>query len=171
MPSEFSLPSFAKINWFLRILGKRPDGYHELSTLFQSISLPDTLHFAESDVLELTCDDPSVPTDDRNLIVKAVNALHGVVGKRHGARIHLEKRVPSPGGLWGLVERGGCVDRPGKALGHRRVIAGIGADRIRPWLGCSFLLLRGTAIGRAAAKSLSLFTISPRALCWWSLPM
>jgi len=101
MPTEFSLPSFAKINWYLRILGKRPDGYHELCTLFQTISLHDTLHFAESDTLELTCNDPAVPTDDSNLIIQAANALSRMTGKTKGAKIHLEKRIPSPGGLGG----------------------------------------------------------------------
>ena len=101
MLREFSLPSFAKINWFLRVLGKRANGYHELCTLFQTISLHDTLYFAESDVLELSCDDRSVPTDDRNLIIKAAKALCEASGTKRGAKIHLEKRIPSPGGLGG----------------------------------------------------------------------
>src|SRR5262245_24486181 len=101
MSSAFSLPSFAKINWFLRVLGKRPDGYHELCTLFQTISLCDVIHFAESDALRLTCGDPGIPTDDQNLIIKAVHALSALTGKTRGAEIHLEKRIPSPGGLGG----------------------------------------------------------------------
>ena len=101
MPSAFSLPSFAKINLFLRILGKRDDGFHELCTVFQTVSLYDTIHFAESETLELSCDDRNVPTDDRNLIIKAAKALLDVGGVDKGAHIHLEKRIPSPGGLGG----------------------------------------------------------------------
>ena len=99
--NSFSLPSFAKINWTLRVLGKRADGFHELFTVFQTVSLHDTLHFEKSDGLSLTCNDRRVPTDDCNLIIKAANALRGMFGMTNGARLHLEKRIPSPGGLGG----------------------------------------------------------------------
>jgi 4-diphosphocytidyl-2-C-methyl-D-erythritol kinase len=99
--SSFSLPSFAKINLMLRILGKRDDGFHELFTVFQAVSLRDTLHFEEGGELELTCDDSTIPTDERNLIVKAAAALQSNAEVIKGAKIHLEKRIPSPGGLGG----------------------------------------------------------------------
>lgn len=100
---SFSLPSFAKINWTLRVLGKRDDGFHELCTVFQTVSLHDTLTFDESDKLELTCDDPRIPVDDSNLIIKAAKALQDAIPSSRGlgAKIHLEKRIPSPGGLGG----------------------------------------------------------------------
>ncbi len=98
---EFSLQSFAKINWNLRILWKRDDGFHELFTVFQTVSLHDTISFAEDEVLSLSCSDPSVPTDDRNLIIKAAKYLLDAIGIEKGAQIHLEKRIPSPGGLGG----------------------------------------------------------------------
>lgn len=101
MPLRFSLPSFAKINWTLRILGKRPDGFHELFTVFQTVSLCDTIHFAESDTLELTCDNASVPVDERNLISRVAKRLQEITLCEQGAAIHLEKRIPSPGGLGG----------------------------------------------------------------------
>jgi 4-diphosphocytidyl-2-C-methyl-D-erythritol kinase len=97
----FALPSFAKINWFLRILGKREDGFHELCTVFQTISLHDRLTFSESDRIVLTCDDENIPIDDRNLIVKAAKLLCEKHGIKKGAKIHLEKRIPAPGGLGG----------------------------------------------------------------------
>jgi 4-diphosphocytidyl-2-C-methyl-D-erythritol kinase len=101
MPVEFTLPSFAKINWTLQILGRRKDGYHELCTLFQTISLHDSLTFAESDRLTLTCDQPGIPTNEENLIIKAARALQEKKGIVKGASIYLEKRIPSPGGLGG----------------------------------------------------------------------
>lgn len=103
---SFSLPSFAKINWTLRVLGKRGDGFHELFTVFQTVSLSDTLHFVEADTIKLTCDDTSIPTDEGNLIVKAAEAMRAAFGVKTGAAIHLEKRIPSPGGLGGGSSNG-----------------------------------------------------------------
>jgi 4-diphosphocytidyl-2-C-methyl-D-erythritol kinase len=85
----------------LRILGKRGDGFHELVTLFQAISLCDTLHFAADDEIGLSCDDPGVPVGDGNLIVRAGRMLAEYRDVAKGAKIHLEKRIPSPGGLGG----------------------------------------------------------------------
>ena len=87
--------SYAKINWSLRVIGKRADGYHDLETVFQTISLHDTLVFRESDRLTLTCDDPSIPTDETNLVIRAARALGAT------AAIELRKRIPAGGGLGG----------------------------------------------------------------------
>lgn len=99
--SSFTLPSFAKINLFLRVLGKRADGFHEICTIFQTVSLCDYLTFSESDQITLTCSDDKIPIDDRNLIVKAAMVLRENYAVKKGAKIHLEKRIPSPGGLGG----------------------------------------------------------------------
>jgi len=85
----------AKINWSLRVIGKRADGYHDIETLFQTISLHDLLTIEKSDRLTLTCSDPSIPTDDTNLVIRAARAIGAT------ARIHLEKRIPAGGGLGG----------------------------------------------------------------------
>jgi len=98
---SFSLPSFAKINWTLRILGKREDGFHELITVFQTVSLFDTLSFSASGSLVLACDQRYLPTDERNLVMKAALALRERFDVRKGASIFLEKRIPTPGGLGG----------------------------------------------------------------------
>lgn len=95
------LPSFAKINLHLRVLGKRPDGFHELCTVFQTVSLADIVSFSGCDELLFTCDDPAIPIDGNNLIVKAAELLRLRAGINAGARIRLEKRIPSPGGLGG----------------------------------------------------------------------
>jgi len=83
----------AKINWALRVTGKRGDGYHDIETVFQTISLHDTLTFTASDRLTLTCDDPAIPTDDTNLVVRAARG--------HNVAIALRKRIPAGGGLGG----------------------------------------------------------------------
>jgi 4-diphosphocytidyl-2-C-methyl-D-erythritol kinase len=88
--------SHAKINWALRILGRRPDGYHDLETLFQTISLHDTITIRRSDQLMLSCDDPTIPIDDSNLILRAARSL-GVPP----VAIEVIKRIPAGGGLGG----------------------------------------------------------------------
>ena len=94
------LPSFAKINWTLQIFGKRPDGYHEVATLLQSISLCDELTFDLRDDFEisLTCNDPEIPVDNTNLIVRAARVLQECA---RGVDIKLNKVIPAKGGLGG----------------------------------------------------------------------
>lgn len=98
---NFTLPAFAKINLHLRVLGRREDGYHELCTVFQTVSLHDGLTFSEADDLVLTCSDPRVPADESNLVLKAADLLRAEFGIAKGAHIQLEKRIPAPGGLGG----------------------------------------------------------------------
>ena len=97
------LPSFAKINWFLRILGKRPDGYHEVETVLQTISLHDELTFELRDdgPLSLSCDDPTIPVDHTNLVMKAALYVQEQFQDSFGGTIHLRKRIPAQGGLGG----------------------------------------------------------------------
>jgi 4-diphosphocytidyl-2-C-methyl-D-erythritol kinase len=87
----------------LQILGKRPDGYHEVKTLLQTISLHDELYFELSDhsAISLSCDEPGIPTDRHNLIVRTANALKARYKIDKGARIRLEKRIPAKAGLGG----------------------------------------------------------------------
>lgn len=98
---KFELPSFAKINRMLRVISKRADGYHELFTVFQTVSLHDTIRFEDGPGLTLTCDDPSIPVDAHNLVMKAAILLSSQFAVGAGASIHLTKRIPSPGGLGG----------------------------------------------------------------------
>jgi 4-diphosphocytidyl-2-C-methyl-D-erythritol kinase len=86
----------AKINWSLRITGKRADGFHDLETIFQTISLHDDLTFRDADRTSLTCDDPSIPTDHTNLVLRAARAVNAPP-----TAIELKKRTPAGGGLGG----------------------------------------------------------------------
>jgi 4-diphosphocytidyl-2-C-methyl-D-erythritol kinase len=101
--TPFTLPSFAKINWSLEILGRRVDGYHEIRTLLQTISLHDELTFTstESSEIALSCDDPRIPLGEENLILRAANRLRTRSGTAAGANVHLRKRIPAQGGLGG----------------------------------------------------------------------
>jgi len=98
---SFTLPSFAKINWLLRILGRREDGFHELCTIFQTVSLFDEITFEPGESVTLNCTDEMIPSDESNLIVQAALLLQNEFDVKTGAKIHLEKRIPAPGGLGG----------------------------------------------------------------------
>jgi 4-diphosphocytidyl-2-C-methyl-D-erythritol kinase len=103
---SISLPAFAKVNFDLRIIGTRPDGFHNLKTVFQSLALFDNVTVTtRRGPLTVTCDEPDIPTDQRNLVWKAASLLHRVsTGKATSPRditIDLRKRVPSQAGLGG----------------------------------------------------------------------
>lgn len=99
--NSFTLPSFAKVNFFLRVVGKRADHFHEICTIFQTVSLCDYLTFTPAKKITLTCDDETIPTDETNLIRRAANLLQAHYEIKNGAQIHLEKRIPALGGLGG----------------------------------------------------------------------
>lgn len=99
---KITLPSFAKINWTLEILGKRPDGYHELRTILQTVDLADTLHFEPMEEgIEIVCDHPEAPRDETNLAHRAAALLAELTGARKGVRITIEKRLPVAAGIGG----------------------------------------------------------------------
>lgn len=100
-PFTMTLPAPAKVNLFLEVLGKRPDGFHELNTCMVGLDLCDTLSFAPAHDLELTCDESSLTTGEDNLILKAARQLQRHTGCPQGAAIHLTKRIPMEAGLGG----------------------------------------------------------------------
>lgn len=134
----------AKINLGLKVLGRRSDGFHDLVTVFQAIDLWDTLRLETSERLELTCDDPSIPTGDDNLVLRAARLL-----RRGGAaRFRLHKSIPSGGGLGGgssnaaaailLLERAWSLRI--SELAREAAAARLGSDVV-------FFLHGGTALG------------------------
>ncbi len=94
--------SYAKINLGLLLLGKRTDGYHDIATLFQLIDLHDTLHFEKSDHLcSIEVQGIKIPTDQNNLIHKAVTLMQQQFSIEGGVHVHVEKQIPVGGGLGG----------------------------------------------------------------------
>ena len=93
----------AKLNLFLEILGRRPDGYHEIESLMVAVDLHDTLTFSDdpSGEITLTCDDTTLPTGRENLVVKAAERLKRASGCTRGAAIGLSKSIPAQAGLAG----------------------------------------------------------------------
>jgi 4-diphosphocytidyl-2-C-methyl-D-erythritol kinase len=99
--TTISIEVAAKINPFLQVLAERPDGYHELSLVFQSISIWDSLALTLSDDITLICDHPELPTDRTNLALRAAYLLHSKFPDRGGVKIQLTKRIPIGAGLGG----------------------------------------------------------------------
>jgi len=93
----------AKVNLFLEVLGKRPDGYHDIATLMLAVRWYDTLIFKEESAghLALTCNRPDLSIGPDNLVVRAARLLQTTSGCRQGAAIRLVKRIPLAAGLGG----------------------------------------------------------------------
>lgn len=103
-PHSLSLFSPSKINVFLRITNKRPDGFHDLASLFHVISLGDIIKFSLSPMStkdSLSTNAQGVPLDDRNLIIKALNLYRKKTGFQQFFQIQLDKKVPTGAGLGG----------------------------------------------------------------------
>jgi 4-diphosphocytidyl-2-C-methyl-D-erythritol kinase len=96
------LKSPCKVNLLLNILGKRPDGFHELETVMQPVNFCDELDFERAgNSVELSCSEKSLPTDSKNLVHRAAAAFLSAAKISDGVKIHLEKKIPLAAGLGG----------------------------------------------------------------------
>ena len=114
-----TLLSPAKINLSLRILGKRPDGFHEIETRLVRLAFGDTVeieHLGFGTSVNFTCSDPTVPSDESNLALKALRAFESRVGTQSSWRIHLEKRIPHGAGLGGGSSNAATILRAANEL-------------------------------------------------------
>jgi 4-diphosphocytidyl-2-C-methyl-D-erythritol kinase len=91
----------AKLNLFLAVTGRRPDGFHDLVSLVVKLDFGDTLHAEPAADTALECNDKDVPCDETNLVIKAARAFTAATGWSGGARFRLEKRIPMGAGLGG----------------------------------------------------------------------
>lgn len=100
---ELVVPSFAKINWVLEVLGKREDGYHELKTIYQTIDLQDeiALEPVADPVISLRVQGREVAQGEDNLVCRAASLLRSTADVKQGVRIRLKKRIPVGAGLGG----------------------------------------------------------------------
>jgi len=97
---EFIAP--AKINLYLDVLSKREDGYHEIETLFEKVSLFDRLIVEPAErATTIICDDPAVPTGEESLMRRVIDAFNGQIGKDLCFKVVLEKNIPVSAGLGG----------------------------------------------------------------------
>lgn len=160
-PSAVRVRAFAKVNLVLRVLGRRPDGYHEVRTILQSVALHDTLTFEpRRGALQIDCDTPGVPLDDRNLVWKALALVHqrvrGGSGTPSGLRVTIVKRIPSEAGLGGGSSDAAAALLAASALWRlsldlptlARLAGHLGAD-------VPFFLAGGTALGSGRGDDVS----------------
>ena len=154
----------AKINLSLDITGRLPNGYHTLRSVFQTVGIYDTLTIRRTEPdqpMTLTCNDPAVPCDERNLVRKAAVRLLG--DAPCGISVHLEKRIPSQAGMGG-----GSSDCAAALLGIRALLslavtdeqlhetaASLGAD-------CAFFLKGGTMLAEGIGERLTPLAPLPR---------
>lgn len=101
-PTQLTLLSPAKINLYLRIVGKRPDGYHELETVMVPLDFGDTITLQlRKTSITLECDNPNLPADDTNLALRAAKLMAETFQAEKGVKIILQKRIPLAAGLGG----------------------------------------------------------------------
>jgi len=145
----------AKVNLVLEVLGKRPDGYHELSTVMQAVDLFDRLTVEAAGTITLETSDPDLPTDDRNLVMRAARLLRETAGVEAGARILLDKRIPVAAGLGG-----GSSDAAATLWGLNRLWGlrwrreRLVALAVRLGMDVPFFLGRGRALGTSRGEVL-----------------
>ena len=146
----------AKVNLTFEVLGRRDDGYHEVRTILQSLSLADELAFEASDDLSLTVEPEGAAPVEENLVLAAARLLQREAGVSAGAAIHLTKRIPMAGGLGG-----GSSDAATALLGLRRLWGlDLDADALRELaaqLGSDvpFFVSGGTALGEGRGERLT----------------
>jgi 4-diphosphocytidyl-2-C-methyl-D-erythritol kinase len=174
MKKSVRLPAFAKVNLQLRILGRRPDGYHELRTVFQTISLHDTLTLSVSGRagIRLSTNDRSLSAGSDNLVYRAIEAFGAEVKFRGGIDAKLEKRVPVARGLGGgssdaaaaLIGMIHLTGEPPPLARLAEIAASLGAD-------VPFFLFGGRALGISRGDEIyplpdsparALLVVSPR---------
>jgi 4-diphosphocytidyl-2-C-methyl-D-erythritol kinase len=104
LEKSIRLRAFAKINLGLRLLAKRPDGFHEIRTIYQTIALHDRLELSlgkAKEEIRIECDNPEIPSGDENLVYRACELWRRATGFRGGVRARLEKMIPAGSGLGG----------------------------------------------------------------------
>ena len=156
------IKAHAKINLTLEALGRRPDGYHEVRTLLQTVDLADDLQIGASTRIELECSQPGLEGPD-NLVWKAADALRKASGCDRGARIELKKHIPIGAGLGGGSSDAAATLRALNDLWE----LGMGDDELQPIaasLGSDvpFFLRGGTALGEGRGDRITGLPDTPR---------
>lgn len=159
------IESPAKINLVLDLLHKRSDGYHEVEFLMQELELHDVIECSERDdsAIVLTCDDPTIYCDERNLIVKAARLLQLHSGCKKGASIRLTKNIPMVGGLGGSSSNATKTIQALKSLWHMNLNDADVLNLVtRVGMDCAFFVYGKTCIARGRGEVLERTESPPR---------
>ena len=154
--------AYAKLNLFLSVTGTRPDGYHNIDSVMQQVTLSDTVTLEQADTVTLTVTDPRLPTDRKNLAFRAAEAFFIATGISGGVAIHLEKQIPMEAGL-----AGGSADAAAVLVGLNQLYnAGLSTEalcEIGGKLGADipFCICGGTARTQGIGELLSPCTPLP----------
>ncbi len=149
--TQITLASPAKINLYLRITGRRPDGFHELETIMAPLEFGDRLTlFLRKTSIALECDHPDLPTDDMNLAMRAAKTIAAAFAMEKGVKILLQKKIPLASGLGGGSSNAATVIRALNQLWQinalpdqlNAVAASLGSD-VNLFLGNQCALCRG----------------------------
>ncbi len=144
--------AFAKVNLSLEVLGKRPDGFHELCTLMQSIGLADRLTMEEAEGLSLVCE-PAGLGGEENLVLRAARTLREAHGSSRGARVTLMKGIPIAGGLGGAsADAAAALVGLARLWGWDLPHAELAALAARLGSDVPFFLSSGTALARGRGE-------------------
>ena len=153
----------AKVNLYLRVLRKRPDGYHELVTVMQPLSLADELTVtAAGPGLSFSCDHPELPPGEGNLVCRAARAFEEACGHPLAVRLSLKKRIPLAAGLGGgssdaaaaLLALDELAGQPLSLAELYHLARQLGAD-------VPFFLQEGPAVGRGIGERLTPLELPP----------
>lgn len=153
----------AKINWTLEVLGRRPDGFHNVKTILQTIDLFDSLDLEAAAEVTLEAAGEGLPPPDENLTMRAARRLQKKTGYSGGARMRLTKTIPVAAGLGGGSSDAAAALRGldrlwGLALPHERlaeIAAEVGSD-------VPFFLRGGTALAEARGERITPLPDAPR---------
>ena len=154
---ELTLHAPAKVNLTLIVGARRDDGYHDVSTVMQTVGLYDTLTLTGGSGLTMTCTDPALPTDGSNLVLRAAalfcQELHLPVPDLH---LHLQKRIPSQAGLGGGSSDAAAVLRAMRTL-YAPEVPDAELERMAAALGSDvpFFIRGGTALATGRGERLT----------------
>jgi 4-diphosphocytidyl-2-C-methyl-D-erythritol kinase len=161
--SAQNLPAPAKINLFLAVTGRRPDGFHDLLSVVVPLLWGDMVEVEETGAsFTVTCDNREVPTDGSNLVIKAAAAFAKAAGWGGGARFRIAKKIPFGAGLGGassdaasaLEALNAIAGRPLDDAALSRVASSVGSD-------CALFLARGPVVMRGRGERVELLPKEP----------
>lgn len=151
---SLKIKAYAKVNLWLDITGRLENGYHTLNTVMRRIDLYDNISLEEGgEGIEITCDNPSVPCNEKNIAYRAAEAFYKETGLKPSLKLHIEKRIPLEGGLGGSSADGAAIltalnSLHGSPVPEKRLLEigkALGAD-------VPFCMTGGTAVCRGIGE-------------------